>query len=289
MGKFLSFYDILLNIKHLKFNPIVGVEHMPIEITLELYAEKALVLPFFTGHVARGLLLHFIRLVDPSASALLHELDVSKPYSVTPLRFRSSERVEKGYILDPHFPCKVGFRFLKDEYSTYVLQFFQKQNSALIFDTTFQIASMSINCKSYTDIEKESHPTDKLTIEFKTPTYLANLHSNYHWMFPDPIKVFCSLMRHWNQFSDDRIFSKEEYLNYKEWLQKNVGVSKYELQTKLAIMRNKKATGFTGTVTYELSDKENPHNKTTHILAKYAEYANIGGNKTAAYGQTKLW
>jgi hypothetical protein len=30
------------------------------------------------------------------------------------------------------------------------------------------------------------------------------------------------------------------------------------------------------------------HNKTTHMLAHYAEYANIGGNKTAAYGQTKL-
>ena len=42
------------------------------------------------------------------------------------------------------------------------------------------------------------------------------------------------------------------------------------------------------TVTYELNDKENPYNKTTHMLAHYAEYANIGGNKTAAYGQTKL-
>ena len=107
-------------------------------------------------------------------------------------------------------------------------------------------------------------------------------------MFPDPVKVFCSLMRCWNQFSDDRVFSKEEYIAYKEWLQKNVGVSKYELQTKLAVMRNKKATGFTGTVTYELDDKESLYNKTTHMLAKYAEYANIGGNKTAAYGQTKL-
>ena len=67
-----------------------------------------------------------------------------------------------------------------------------------------------------------------------------------------------------------------------------MGVSRYELQTRLAVMRNKKATGFTGTVTYELKDKENPYNKTIHMLARYAEYANIGGNKTAAYGQTTL-
>jgi CRISPR-associated endoribonuclease Cas6 len=245
-------------------------------------------MPFFTGHVARGLLLHFIKLVDPSASALLHELDVSKPYSVTPLRFRSSHRTENGYILDPQYPCKAGFRFLKDEYATYLLNFFQKQNTALIFDTTFQIASMNINCKSYTDLEKEAKPIEQITLEFKTPTYLSNLHSNYHWMFPDPVKIFTSLMRQWNKFSDTKTFSKEEYLNYKEWLQKNVGVSRYELQTRLSVMRNKKATGFTGTTTYELTDKKNPYNKTTHMLAKYAQYTNIGGNKTAAYGQTKL-
>ncbi len=262
---------------------------MPVEITLEMYAEKSVVMPFFTGHVARGLLLHFIRLVDPAASGLLHELNVSKPYSVTPLRFKSSSRTENGYVLDPQFPCKVGFRFLKDEYSTYLLSFFQNQSSALIFDTPFQIASMSINCKSYADLEKEAQAVDGFTLDFRTPTYLANLNSDYHWMFPDPVKVFCSLMRCWNQFSDERRFSKEEYMAYKDWLGKNVGVSRYELQTRLAVMRNKKATGFTGAVTYELKGNENVWSKITYMLARYAEYANVGGNKTAAYGQTKLY
>jgi len=264
-------------------------ENMPIEITLEMLAEKSVVMPFFTGYIARGLLLHFIQLVDPAASAVLHELDISKPYSVTPLRFRSSSRTENGYTLDPQFPCKVGFRFLKDEYSTYLLNFFQKQNTALIFDTPCHISSLNINCKSYVDLQKEAQPIDRLTLEFKTPTYLTNLHSNYRWMFPDPTKVFCSLMKCWNKFSDDKTFTKEEYTTYKEWLQKNVGVTRYELQTKQANGRNKKATGFIGTITYKLDDKENPYNKTTHMLAKYAEYANIGGNKTAAYGQAKLW
>jgi CRISPR-associated endoribonuclease Cas6 len=263
---------------------------MPVEITLELHAEKSVVMPFFTGHVARGLLLHFIRLVDPSASALLHELDVSKPYSVTPLRFRSSGRTENGYILDPQYSCKVSFRFLKDDIATYLLSFFQRQNTALIFDTTFQIVSMYINCKTYADLQKEAQPIDYLTLEFRTPTYMSNLHSNYHWMFPDPVKVFSSLMRTWNRFTDDQIFTKADYVAYKEWLQKNVGVSKYELQTRLSPVRNKKAaTGFTGTITYKLDNKENTYNKTTHMLSKYAEYTNIGGNKTAAYGQTKIW
>jgi CRISPR-associated endoribonuclease Cas6 len=253
-----------------------------------MYAEKPVVLPFFTGHVSRGLLLHFIRQVDPAASGLLHELNVSKPYSVTPLRFKSRNRAEDGYVLDPLFPCKVSFRFLKDEYSAYLLSFFQKQNTALVFDTVFQIASMSINCKSYADLEREAQAVDGFTLDFRTPTYLANLNSSYHWMFPDPVKVFCSLMRCWNQFSDERRFSKEEYVAYKDWLLKNVGVSRYELRTRMAAMRDKKATGFTGYVTYELGDKESPWKGTTFMLARYAEFSNVGGNKTAGYGQTKV-
>jgi len=52
-------------------------------------------------------------------------------------------------------------------------------------------------------------------------------------------------------------------------------------------MRNKKATGFTSYATYELKDKENPCNKTTHTLARYAEYTNVS-EKTAAYGQAEI-
>ena len=88
---------------------------------------------------------------------------------------------------------------------------------------------MSISCKSYADLEKEAQAVDGFTLDFRTPTYLASLNSSYHWMFPDPVKVFSSLMRCWNQFSDERRFSKEEYVAYKDWLTKNVGVSRCEL------------------------------------------------------------
>ena len=267
----------------------MGVELvMPVEIGLEMYGEKEIVLPFFTGHVARGLLLHVVRKIDPGASGLLHELNTAKPYSVTPLRFKSKTRTEKGYVLDPLFPCRVDFKFLKDEYAAYLLNFFQKQNSVLIFDTTFRLASLSVNCKSYEGLEKEAQVVDAFRLLFRTPTYLASLGSSFHWMFPDTVKVFSSLMRTWNLFSDGRRFGKEEYLAYKEWLTKNVGVSEYELRTRLAVMKRKKATGFVGWVTYELKDKESEWNKVTSILAKFAEFANVGGNKTGGFGVTRL-
>lgn len=260
---------------------------MPVEIGLEMYAEKSLVLPFFTGYVARGLLLHMVRIIDPAASGLLHELNVSKPYSVTPLRFKSRGRTDKGYVLDPQFPCRVGFRFLKDDYSALVLSFFQKQNSVMVFDTLFQIASMSVNCKSYEQMVGEAQATDRVVLEFRSPTYLASLGSSYHWMFPDAARTFSGLMRCWNLFSDVRRLEKEEYVAYKEWLGKNVGVCEYELWTKLAVMRNKKATGFEGWVKYEMKDIESEWNKMTCVLARFAEFANVGGNRTGGFGVTR--
>jgi CRISPR-associated endoribonuclease Cas6 len=261
---------------------------LPVEIELEMYAEKPVVLPFFTGYVARGLLLHVVKQVDPSAAGLMHELNVSKPYSVTPLQFRSKGRAEGGYVLDPLFPCRVSFRFLKDEYSTFFLSYFQKQSSLMVFDTVFRIASLSVDCKSYVELEKEAVAVDEFRLVFRSPTYFAFLGSGYHWMFPDAVKVFSGLMRVWNLFSDGRRFGKEDYMAYREWLGKNVGVSKYELRTKLAVMKRKKAVGFVGWVAYEIKDKESEWNKITHMLAKYAEFANIGGNKTGGFGETRL-
>ena len=261
---------------------------MPVEVILELYGEKGVVLPFFTGHVARGLLLHIIRQIDPSAAGVLHELDVSKPYSVTPLRFRCASRVENGFVLDAAYPCRVGFRFLSDELAGYVLRFFERQNSVMIFDTVFRIASLSIKSKSYGDLEREANAVKRFRLVFETPTYLPCLGSSYRWMFPDAVRVFCGLMRVWNKFSEDRRFSKEEFLAFKEWLAKNVGVCGYRLGTRLAVMRNKKAVGFVGWCAYEMGDLESEWNRVTVMLAKYAEYSNIGGNKTAGYGVTKI-
>ena len=76
--------------------------------------------------------------------------------------------------------------------------------------------------------------------------------------------------------------------NTEKTLGKNVGVSEYELWTRLTVMRSKKATGFVGWVTHEMKDKESEWNGITCMLAKHAEYANTGGNKAAAYGQTRL-
>jgi CRISPR/Cas system endoribonuclease Cas6 (RAMP superfamily) len=53
-------------------------------------------------------------------------------------------------------------------------------------------------------------------------------------------------------------------------------------------MKTEKAKGFVGWATYRLKDKENEWNKTTYMLAEFAEYSNVGGNKTEGFSVTKL-
>jgi CRISPR-associated endoribonuclease Cas6 len=177
---------------------------------------------------------------------------------------------------------------LKDEYATYMLRFFQRSKKVMILDTSFRVESLAVNCKSYEQLEKDSSPADALTLSFKTPTYFASLGSKFHWMFPDATKTFCGLMRCWNLFSNGRGFDKESYVTYKKWLEKRAGVGKYDLRTKWVVMGRKKATGFVGWVTYELEDTDDQWKKVTCMLAKFAEYANVGGNKTGGFGVTKF-
>ena len=64
-------------------------------------------------------------------------------------------------------------------------------------------------------------------------------------------------------------------------------VNEYKLWTRLAVMKTKKATGFEGWVRYELKDNESEWNKVTFMLARFAEYANVGGNKTGGFAVIK--
>jgi CRISPR-associated endoribonuclease Cas6 len=253
-----------------------------------MYAEKAVGLPFFTGYVSRGLLLHILRRVDPTLASSLHEADRPKPYSVTPLRFKARERTEGGYVVDCSFPCRVWFGFLRDELARFVVEYFCKSSDVLIFDTAFRVASLSVRSESYGELWKSvDEPVGSFRLCFETPTYLASLGTDFRYLFPDPVRVFSGLMRLWNLFSDGKRFGKEEFLEYKDWLLRNVGVCRFGLRSRIAFMGRKRAVGFVGWVGYEVKGLDE-WNRITQVLARFAEYSNVGGNRTGGFGVTKL-
>ena len=274
-------------IKDTVYNVFLGWG-LPTEFILEMYAVKAFSLPAFTGYVSRGIFLNMLRWVNPNLSEKYHKPNVMKPYSVTPLYFKRTKGKEAGEgkcLLDPNYPCTMKIRLLRDEDTIHILNYFRGKNTVTVYGETLQISSISVQTKSYEELEKESKPTKKFRLYFKTPTYLASLGSGYHELFPDPIKVFPNLMRLWDQCTTTKKFGKEKLREYKDWLTKNMGVTEYKLKTKLAKMGKKKTTGFVGWVTYEMRTTDE-WSKITHTLAKYAEYSNIGGNRTGGFGVT---
>jgi CRISPR/Cas system endoribonuclease Cas6 (RAMP superfamily) len=88
-------------------------------------------------------------------------------------------------------------------------------------------------------------------------------------------------------FSDYKMFGKEEFSEYRDWLLKNICVSQHRLSTRIAYMGDKKAVGFVGWAAYEMKTRDEC-NKVTLVLARFAEYSNIGGNRTGGFGVTKV-
>jgi len=260
---------------------------MPAEFSLELYSDRELFLPRFTGYISRGLLLNIVREVNPAVAQNLHEGNRPKPYSVTPIYFKAKTRTEEGFTVDPMYPCRVKFRFLRDEDGRLVTQYFLKKTTVSIFDVSLQIASIAIRSKEFKELEEESTPQGSFRIYFKTPTYLATLGSSYHYLFPEPTRIFLNLLRLWNIYTTGRKYSREEFIAYKDWVTKQLGVSEHRLATRLVYMGRKKAKGFVGWATYE-SKTMGQWGKLTITLARFAEYSNVGGNRTGGFGVVRL-
>jgi len=260
---------------------------VPTELNLEMYSESEVLLPRFTGYISRGLLLHMLQQVDPTVSQRLHEPNIMKPYSVTPLYFRSRKKNGQGYLLDPRSPCRVKIRFLEERYVRDVIEYLSKKNMVMIFDTAFHIASIEIKTKDYSELKEEARPVEAFKLYFNTPTYLASLGAGFYYLFPEPQKIFLNLMRLWNLYTTTQKYAIDEVKEYKAWLIKNMGVTGYEVRTMLVQMREKKAVGFVGWAIYRMKT-DDEWNKITCMLARFAEYSGIGGNRTGGFGVTKF-
>ena len=136
-----------------------------------MYGEGEVLLPFFTGSVARGLLLHLLRSVDSTSSEELHRPDVRKEYSVSPLYFPSRARSGRGYLLDPAYPCRFRVGFLADGYAKLLLRRFEAEGSVLIYDTSFRIASLAVRARSHDDTTRRRHDNHTLATPSKISMY----------------------------------------------------------------------------------------------------------------------
>lgn len=250
------------------------------EIEIHTIAEKEIQLPFFTGYISRALALNMLRSINPVSALNMHQPNMIKPYSVTPLYFRSVKKDAKGYVLDIKYPCILKIRLFDDDIVKSLVEFLHNNEEILIYDTFFKISSVMIKIESLQKISASK----SLKINFNSPTYFSKIDSKFNGLFPEPEIIFANLMRTYDSIMDEK-FGRDYYLLYLDWLKKSMNVSFYNLQTK-KIDGKSLRIGFTGTCNY-VSSSDHEYLLTTNKLAKFAEYSNIGMERTAGFGVIK--
>ncbi len=260
---------------------------MPARITISMISERDFPLPRFTGHIARGLLLHIIRKSSPSMAQDLHELNVLKPYTVDRLHFRKKYRTEDGYIVDSSCPCTLDVRVLEDGLEQDFASRLSLGDSALIRDNELRFSELFIDSKSYASILDEAAAIDRFTMEFITPTYFSQRGAAFFSLLPEPQRVMMNLLRVWKAFAE---VSDEDYEGYREWVGKSIGITAYDLRTVSLSVRGVKAkVGFTGSACYAIRSREEKYSKLTDALLTFAEYSNVGGGRTTGMGVVRVW
>ncbi len=267
---------------------------MPTKITLQLHSERDFRMPRFTGHIARALVLHMIRMADPAAALELHQLDVLKPFAVEPLYFKAKEKYADGYLADCTSPCRMVVKVLDDSMVQEFVACMSSSAMAMIRDCEMRIGEMRIEQRGYCDMGKrfgadpgEAGGLLKFGIRFETPTLFAVKDARYYSLFPEPELALMNLLRVWNKFSGGSA-EREIPKAFREWVRRRVGVVGYELAVqRIMVDRAKARSGFTGWVKYEMADKE--YAALVAKLLDFAEYSNVGKDRTAGFGVAKAW
>jgi CRISPR-associated endoribonuclease Cas6 len=258
------------------------------ELEVKTFAEKSVKMPLFTGYIARGLALHILNRVDPALSQDLHEPNAIKPYSVTPLYFRSAKKLADGYQLDTSAPCIFKVRFLDDRIAKSAINYFSSNEGLPVYDTVFKVSSLAIRSEDFTKVQDAK----LFRLYFETPTHLAKIGSKFDQVFPEPLSVFPNLMRAWDSCMPEK-FGKEVHTKYKEWMEQNVTVSAYDLRTLTVTAGKSMKIGFLGWCAYRIDDGNSSGNSQfsliTNKLAKFAEYSNVGMERTAGFGVVRYY
>ncbi|MHA1347480.1 MAG: CRISPR system precrRNA processing endoribonuclease RAMP protein Cas6 [Candidatus Heimdallarchaeaceae archaeon] len=253
-----------------------------------LTAKENCLLPSFTGSLVRGAFLSLIKSKDSILSDKLHEGNKKRPFSLTPVfRFNESlARTRRGEIVVKKnekyfFRLGVLTEELADLIETIALA--ALQSTIELAANKFTLLQVSREKKTTKDLLLTNELLPEIfSLVFKSPTYLTINATKFPLRFPDSRYVFMNLAKLWNIFNNDQTLIDED--DFFGWLGHNVSVNAHKLKTQLVYTApTTKKIGFKGWVRYKLSDNLK-YRSWVHLLAQYAEFSNVGGNRTAGLG-----
>lgn len=275
---------------------------------IKFFIDKKISFQSFSGFSIRGFFYNILKKYDESIALKIHKNKSLAPFSTTPI-FIYNKNLKAVYrkIEKPSL-CLVGFSLLDPELARIFKDIIisMKLENIELGNEKYKIIEINVNDISFKDLIKKAKVIKNFSITFITPTYLratprqkisqennksfnnSIINPYRFYLFPDPVLMFKNIVRIWRHFSNYP-FNYEEYL---EWIELG-GVAISGFPEGIRTVRvyehptsNKWCVGFIGKVFFNLP--ENTYRKSmaqiTDALLKFAEYSNIGGNRTAGFG-----
>ncbi len=256
-----------------------------------LKARTNCLLPSFTGQLIRGAILQTIKNFDSEFADKMHVGNKIRPYGLSPLipfdkRLKRTRRGE--IIVEDGLSLKFRLGILTQKLAERMVKIsLQKDEIKLqLAEGEFNVVSIEIKKKSVKELlmEIEQLPST-FSLSFLTPTYFNIAKQDFPLRYPDPRYVFMNLATLWNAFNEEQAMVDKTGLF--SWLENHISINAYNLSThSVYIAKNAPKIGFKGWVRYQLSGEED-YRRWIHALAQFAEFSNVGANRTAGLGCVK--
>ncbi len=273
----------------------IGEERSLCRLDIKAVLPAPVKLVTYSGFVARGIFYDLARRASPSLAKELHEGKKIAPFSARPISHEGEKGVRYLKRSLPSGPFTLTICLLDQGLWEALFKVITSCESLKIVEHECPVSSINVQVISYRKIAEEAKPVKKFQVRFRTPTYFRWLPPpsarkqppSYRFMpLPIPMSMFSNLCRLWNAFSDVEI-PCEDFL---EWVEGGgIAVSGVQIRTERVYEHpttEKWAVGFVGTAFYSLPDDtfDPKHARLVDALMRFAEYGNVGGNRTAGFG-----
>ncbi len=279
-------------------------------ITFEVMAESGCSLPWFPGHETRAAFLRLIRESDPELSEALHEgIESSRGrasvFSLKCLRFESKytlvypsgrrgEFPEFILPIDANYLVEEGGRgwfsvtVLSDDLASKVVKAVANYILSSIDVKGCMLKLIGVRLESLDPggiLNSVTEVTDSADLYFISPTYLNPLRGSkkYKLLYPQLDALMASLISLTHRVTGKSLPRPEE-------LASKVFVSGIHIRTPKVELRKKEPTptGFVGWVKLRFTEEaKREERKLVLGMLKLSEYLNVGGNRSAGYGEVK--
>ncbi len=294
-----------------------GMNPTLVSVVFLLRPEHDAAVPLTTGRAVHAAFMDLVSQLDPDLSDRLHDPSRFKPFTVSPLH-SLSERRSDHFLVRPSNTYWLRFTSLDETLSHLLLglrpdDFERIHLAGASFNVVAIIASSSahpwagqttFDALACRWLEGDPSPPRKIHLRFVTPTTFISGDQNIP--LPLPHLVFFQLAEKWKQYAptplahmigrlvDEHIHSPPtapddaEISSDRSWLALNrvIGLSRYDLKTRILDFAQYKQVGFTGEVEFLVHESfSDEQTKLLHLLADFAFYAGVGYKTTMGMGQ----